>query len=57
MKKYLFYISIIFISCQDEITLDLPQAGNKIVVQATIEEGYPPYVILSSNPPTNRYIN
>jgi hypothetical protein len=49
MKKYLFYISIIFISCQDEITLDLPQAGNKIVVQATIEEGYPPYVILSSN--------
>lgn len=49
MKKYLFFISIIFISCQDEITLDLPQAENKIVVQASIEQGYPPYVILSKN--------
>ena len=49
MKKYLFFISLFFISCQDEITLDLPQAGNKIVVQASIEQGYPPYVILSKN--------
>ena len=49
MRKYLFYISIILLSCQDEITLDLPQADDKIVVQATIEEGYPPYVILTTN--------
>ena len=49
MKKYLFYISIIFISCQDEITLDLPQAENKLVVEATIEQGFPPYVILTKN--------
>ena len=49
MKKYLFYISIIFISCQDEITLDLPQAENKLVVEASIEQGHPPYVILKKN--------
>lgn len=49
MRKYLFFISIILISCQDEITLDLPQAENKIVVEASIEQGYPPYVILTKN--------
>ena len=49
MKIYIFLISIIFISCQDEITLDLPQAENKLVVEASIEQGYPPYVILTKN--------
>ena len=49
MKKYLFYISIIFISCQDEITLDLPQAESKLVVEGAIENGFPPYVILTKN--------
>lgn len=49
MKKYLYFISIILVSCQDEITLDLPQAENKLVVEATIEQGYPPYVILTKN--------
>ena len=49
MKRYLYFISIILFSCQDEITLDLPQAENKLVVEATIEQGYPPYVILTKN--------
>ena len=49
MKKYLFFISIFFISCQDEITLDLPQAENKLVVEGAIENGFPPYIIITKN--------
>ena len=49
MKKYLFSITILFISCQEEITLDLPNGEQKIVVQGTIENGLPPYVILTKN--------
>ena len=49
MKKYLFLISIICLSCQEEITLDLPMGDNKLVVQGSIENGFPPYVILTNN--------
>ena len=49
MKKYLFLISIILLSCQEEITLDLPMGDNKLVVQGSIENGFPPYVILTNN--------
>jgi hypothetical protein len=49
MKKYLFFISIILLSCQEEITLDLPRGDNKLVVQGAIENGFPPYVILTNN--------
>ena len=50
MKNYLIIISsILFISCQDEITLDLPQAQNKLVIDGVIEPGFPPYVIISQN--------
>ncbi len=49
MKYYFFFISLIFISCQEEITLDLPQAERKLVVEANIETDFPPYVILSRN--------
>tara|TARA_B100001758_G_C18416294_1_gene620073 strand:- start:4586 stop:5617 length:1032 start_codon:yes stop_codon:yes gene_type:complete len=49
MKKYLFLISIFFLSCQEEITLELPSGGDKLVVQASIENGFPPYVILTKN--------
>ena len=49
MKKYLFFISIFFLSCQEEITLVLPQADEKIVVQGTIESGFPPIIILTKN--------
>ena len=49
MKKYLFIFSILLISCQEEITLDLSQAEDKLVVEGSIEAGYPPYVILTRN--------
>ena len=49
MKKYLFIISIFFLSCQEEITLDLTQADEKLVVQGTIESGFPPIIILTRN--------
>tara|TARA_B110000116_G_scaffold230678_1_gene213183 strand:+ start:484 stop:1503 length:1020 start_codon:yes stop_codon:yes gene_type:complete len=49
MKRYLFLISIVLLSCQEEITLDLPQAEEKLVVEGAIEPGFPPYVILTKN--------
>ena len=49
MKNYLFLICLIFFSCQEEITLDLPQAVDKLVVEGAIEPGFPPYVILTKN--------
>ena len=49
MKNYLFLITFIFFSCQEEITLDLPKAVNKLVVEGAIEPGFPPYVILTKN--------
>ena len=50
MKYYLiFIVSLILFSCQEEITLDLPQAEMKLVVEGAIEPGFPPYVILTQN--------
>ena len=51
MKKYLFLASIILISCQKEITLELPKGEQKLVVEGSIENGFPPYVILTTNQP------
>ena len=49
MKRYFLILSCILISCQEEITLDLPQAEDKLVVEGSIEPGYPPYVLLTRN--------
>ncbi|MDG1348923.1 MAG: DUF4249 family protein [Flavobacteriales bacterium] len=49
MKKYIYIISLLLISCQEEITLELPQSQDKIVVEGSIENGFPPYVILTKN--------
>ena len=49
MKNYLFFICLIFLSCQEEITLDFSQTENKLVVEGAIEPGFPPYVILTKN--------
>lgn len=49
MRNCIFLFLAIFISCQEEITLDLPQAQQKVVVEGAIENGFPPYVILSKN--------
>jgi len=51
MNKYFIYfftISILF-SCRKEISLDLANASEKVVVQGSIEPGFPPYVILTRN--------
>jgi hypothetical protein len=49
MKKYIFIASLLLFSCQEEITLDLPNSEDKIVVEGSIENGFPPYVILTRN--------
>ena len=48
MKKLLFISFIFFFfSCEKEIELDIPNAEKEIVVQAMIQEGYPPLVQLT----------
>ena len=49
MNKYLLLISIILFSCQDEITLELPKADDKLVIEGSIENGFPPYIIITKN--------
>ena len=49
MKIYIFIITLLFISCQEEITLDLPKSQDKIVVEGSIENGFPPIVLLTKN--------
>ncbi len=49
MKNWLFLITLIFVSCQEEITLDLSQAEDRLVVEGSIEPGFPPYVLLTKN--------
>ena len=51
MKKYFLYIitiSVLF-SCRKEISLDFPPVVERLVVQGSIEPGFPPYVILTRN--------
>jgi hypothetical protein len=53
MKKPLGIIGVVvalvlvLVGCEKDITVDLPQAETKIVVQGSIEPGQPPIVILS----------
>ena len=49
MNKYLLLISIILFSCQEEITLELPKADDKLVIEGSIENGFPPYIIITKN--------
>lgn len=50
MRYYLIYFtSLLLLSCQEEITLELPQSEDKLVVEGTIEPNYPPYIILTKN--------
>ena len=45
----LFVFGAFFLfSCEKEITLDLPVAPRKLVVDGQIEQGQPPFVLLSS---------
>tara|TARA_B100001142_G_C14253233_1_gene624058 strand:+ start:33 stop:1043 length:1011 start_codon:yes stop_codon:yes gene_type:complete len=36
-------------SCQEEITFDLPQRDSELVVEGAIENDFPPYIILTKN--------
>jgi hypothetical protein len=53
MKKPLGIIGVVvalvmvLVGCEKDITIDLPQAETKIVVQGSIEPGQPPIVILT----------
>ena len=51
MKKYIIISSIFVIAlvtgCEKEVTLDLPDAEQKIVVEGHIEQGKAPFVILT----------
>jgi hypothetical protein len=51
MKKYILYLFIIsfLFSCRKEISLNFPPVPEKLVVQGSIEPGFPPYVILTRN--------
>lgn len=49
MRIYLLFTLLILVSCQEEITLDLPQIEQKLVVEGVIESNFPPYVIFSRN--------
>jgi len=48
MKKYLL-IFLCLLSCQEEISLDLPIESQKLVIEGGIEQGMPPYVVLTKN--------
>ena len=51
MKNYLFILIILISisSCRKEIDINLPNNEESIVVQGAIEQGFPPYVILTRN--------
>ena len=49
MKNKLLYLFILLVSCQDEITISPTYVETKLVVEGSIEPGFPPYVILTKN--------
>lgn len=53
----LITLGFIFSSCEDEITLNLPQPAPRLIVEGYIETGLPPYVLLSYNIPVGKGIN
>jgi hypothetical protein len=44
---FFFAIAVALVSCEKEITVDLPTTAPKVVVEGTIEQGQPPLVLLS----------
>ncbi len=47
----LFIITITMISCEKEITIDLPTPESKLVIEGAIEEGQVPWVFITMNSP------
>lgn len=44
---YMIWLSLLFFSCEKEISVDLPAVEQKIVIEGTIEQGQPPIVLLT----------
>ncbi|MBK6540745.1 MAG: DUF4249 domain-containing protein [Flavobacteriales bacterium] len=47
MRYLLLLLTLVVIGCSKEITVDLPETETKLVVEATIEPGQPPFIILT----------
>ena len=48
MKKFYYILLILlFASCQKKIEFDLPEVEQTLVLEATVENGFPPKVILT----------
>lgn len=47
--SYPAFISLAFLSCEKDITIDLQPKESSLVVDASIENGQPPFVILSTS--------
>ncbi len=44
-------LPFVFASCEKEITIDLPEAQKKVVIEGVIEQGKHPYVLLTRSSP------
>lgn len=44
-----FILVTLFISCEREVNIDIPDSGGRLIVEARIEDGLPPIVILSKS--------
>jgi hypothetical protein len=51
LKRFILLcmLSIVLLACEKEITVDLPEAAEQIVVDGTIEQGQAPFVLLSTS--------
>ncbi len=51
MKKLLYIIPVLLfaIACEKDISVDLPTPDSKVVVDGYVENGLPPYLLLSRN--------
>src|SRR5574344_2764372 len=53
-RMYLFFVTMIgllFVGCQKEIEVDIPDYQDKIVIEGSIENGQPAMVIVSNSVP------
>jgi len=53
IKLFLLFILLsgVLISCEKDITVDLPKAEKKIVIEGAIEQGQYPWVVITRNSP------
>lgn len=50
MKKYIFILAVMaaaLAGCEKEISIDLPETEQKVVIEGIVEQGQAPYVILT----------